>query len=166
VAAFKAGMAVACNLNLGGFDTHGNHDRDQVLQIAKLLKGVDFLMKEAEMAGIADDLVVMIGSDFARGPGYNGGPRQHLRRQGPLVDHQRHVHGPRHRQEPRHRRPPPTTSAPAPSTPPPSPSRTAASSSSPSPSTGPCAPSPASPTANLAKQFPLAGDDMPKLLTG
>jgi len=73
VAAFKAGMAVACNLNLGGFDTHGNHDRDQVRQIAKLLKGVDFLMKEAEMAGIADDIVVMIGSDFARGPGYNGG---------------------------------------------------------------------------------------------
>ena len=73
VAAFKAGMAVACNLNLGGFDTHGNHDRDQILQISKLLKGVDFLMKEAEMAGIADDLVVMMGSDFARGPGYNGG---------------------------------------------------------------------------------------------
>lgn len=73
VAAFKAGMAVACNLNLGGFDTHGNHDRDQVLQLAKLLKGVDFLMKEAEAAGIANDLVVMIGSDFARGPGYNGG---------------------------------------------------------------------------------------------
>jgi uncharacterized protein (DUF1501 family) len=72
VAAFKAGMAVACNLSLGGFDTHGNHDRDQVLQIAKLLAGVDFLMKEAETAGIADDLVVMIGSDFARGPGYNG----------------------------------------------------------------------------------------------
>ena len=72
VAAFKAGMAVAVNLNIGGFDTHGNHDRDQVLQIAKLLKGVDFLMSEAEAAGIADSLVVMMGSDFARGPGYNG----------------------------------------------------------------------------------------------
>ncbi|MBK7826837.1 DUF1501 domain-containing protein [Nannocystis sp.] len=72
VAAFKAGMAVAVNLNLGGFDTHGNHDRDQPRQIAKLLKGVDFLMTEAEAAGIAGNLVVMIGSDFARGPGYNG----------------------------------------------------------------------------------------------
>ncbi len=72
VAAFKAGMAVAVNLNLGGFDTHGNHDVDQVRQIAKLLKGVDFLMAEAEAAGIAGDLVVMMGSDFARGPGYNG----------------------------------------------------------------------------------------------
>ena len=71
VAAFKAGMAVAVNLNLGGFDTHGNHDVEQVLQLAKLLAGVDFLMGEAETAGIAGDLVIMMGSDFARGPGYN-----------------------------------------------------------------------------------------------
>lgn len=71
VAAFKAGMAVAVNLNLGGFDTHANHDVDQVRQLAKLLAGVDFLMSEAETAGIADNLVIMIGSDFARGPGYN-----------------------------------------------------------------------------------------------
>ncbi len=71
VAAFKAGMAVAVNLNLGGFDTHANHDVDQVRQLAKLLAGVDFLMAEAEKAGIAGDLVIMMGSDFARGPGYN-----------------------------------------------------------------------------------------------
>ncbi len=72
VAAFKAGMAVAVNLNLGGVDPHGNHDVEPVRQLAQLLKGVDFLMTEADAAGIADDLVVMIGSDFARGPGYNG----------------------------------------------------------------------------------------------
>ena len=71
VAAFKAGMAVAVNLNLGGFDTHANHDVDQVRQLAKLIAGVDFLMAEAEKAGIAGDLVIMMGSDFARGPGYN-----------------------------------------------------------------------------------------------
>lgn len=72
VAAFKAKMAVCANLNIGGFDTHGNHDRDQIVQIAKVLKGVDFLMQEAEAAGIADQLTIVIGSDFARGPGYNG----------------------------------------------------------------------------------------------
>jgi hypothetical protein len=72
VAAFKAGMAVSCNLNLGGFDTHADHDRDQVLQLSKLLTVVDFLMAEAETAGIADDLVIMMGSDFGRGYGYNG----------------------------------------------------------------------------------------------
>jgi uncharacterized protein (DUF1501 family) len=72
VAAFKAKMAVSANLNLGGFDTHGNHDTQQVLQLAKLLAGVDFFMQQAEAAGIADKLTVIIGSDFARGPGYNG----------------------------------------------------------------------------------------------
>ncbi len=30
VAAFKSGLAASANLNLGGFDTHSNHDRDQV----------------------------------------------------------------------------------------------------------------------------------------
>ena len=29
-------------------------------------------MTEAEKAGVADDIVVMMGSDFARGPGFNG----------------------------------------------------------------------------------------------
>lgn len=72
VAAFKAKMAVAANLNIGGFDTHGNHDRDQVRQLAKLLAGVDFFMEAAAAAGIADKLTIVIGSDFARGPGYNG----------------------------------------------------------------------------------------------
>ena len=72
VAAFKAKMAVAANLNLGGFDTHGNHDTDQVRQLAKLLAGVDFLMTEIDNAGLAGQVTVIIGSDFARGPGYNG----------------------------------------------------------------------------------------------
>ncbi len=73
LAAFQAGLAVAVNLNIGGFDTHGNHDRDQILQLAKLLYGVDFLMSEAAKIGIDGQMVVIINSDFARGPGYNGG---------------------------------------------------------------------------------------------
>ncbi|HEV8245162.1 MAG TPA: hypothetical protein VGP93_05315, partial [Polyangiaceae bacterium] len=35
VAAFKSGLAAAANLNLGGFDTHGSHDRDQPKMIAQ-----------------------------------------------------------------------------------------------------------------------------------
>lgn len=72
LAAFQAGLAVAVNLNLGGFDTHANHDTDQVLQIAKLLAGVDFLIDEATKIGIDGQLIIVIASDFARGPGYNG----------------------------------------------------------------------------------------------
>ncbi len=72
LAAFQAGLAAAVNLNLGGFDTHATHDRDQVRQIGKLLRGVDFLMTEAQNMGLGGQLTVMIGSDFARGPFYNG----------------------------------------------------------------------------------------------
>jgi uncharacterized protein (DUF1501 family) len=71
VSAFKSGVAAVATLTLGGFDTHGNHDRDQPRQIAKLLHGVDFLLQEAEAAGIAGQLYVVVGSDFGRGPTYN-----------------------------------------------------------------------------------------------
>ncbi|MCA9689671.1 MAG: DUF1501 domain-containing protein [Myxococcales bacterium] len=72
LAAFQSGLAVAVNLNLGGFDTHGNHDRDQVRQLGKLLAGVDYLMEQAAAMGLANQITVMIGSDFGRGPFYNG----------------------------------------------------------------------------------------------
>ncbi len=72
LAAFQAGLAVSVNLNLGGFDTHGNHDRDQIRQLAKLLYGVDFLMNEADKLGLGGQITVVLSSDFARGPGYNG----------------------------------------------------------------------------------------------
>ncbi len=72
VAAFEAGLAVSVNLELGGFDTHGNHERNQVRQLAKLLFGIDFLYELANEKGILGELVIMVGSDFGRGPGYNG----------------------------------------------------------------------------------------------
>lgn len=72
IAAFKAGLAVGVNLELGGFDTHANHDTAQVRQLAKLLKGIDYVVEQATAAGIYGDLVIMVGSDFGRGKGYNG----------------------------------------------------------------------------------------------
>ena len=72
LAAFKAGLAVSANLQLGGFDTHANHNRDQSRQLAKLLGGINFLMDQAAAQGLGDKLVVIVGSDFGRGPHYNG----------------------------------------------------------------------------------------------
>lgn len=72
-AAFRAGISRAANLSVGGFDTHGNHDDSQIPRLGELLRGVDFLWDEAERQGIADDLIVMVGSDFGRTPGYNSG---------------------------------------------------------------------------------------------
>jgi uncharacterized protein (DUF1501 family) len=71
VAAFKAGVAVSANLNLGGFDTHANHDRDQPRQLAKLLFGIDYLMTLAA-SELGGNLVMVAASDFGRGPFYNG----------------------------------------------------------------------------------------------
>jgi len=73
VAAYKAGLSVAANLSIGGFDTHGNHDATHIPSLARLLEGVDFLMEEATRQGVRDKMTVIIASDFGRTPGYNDG---------------------------------------------------------------------------------------------
>ena len=72
MASMKAGLTLAASLSYGGFDTHGNHDRDQVVRIAKLLGIVDHVLSEAAAQGLSDRLYVAVGSDFGRGPFYNG----------------------------------------------------------------------------------------------
>jgi hypothetical protein len=37
------------------------------------MQGVDFAWTEAERQGVADNLIVVVGSDFGRTPGYNPG---------------------------------------------------------------------------------------------
>jgi hypothetical protein len=71
LAAFQSGVAAAASISLGGFDTHGNHDRDQPKQITKLLSGLDYIFAQADAAGLGNSLYVVVGSDFGRGPTYN-----------------------------------------------------------------------------------------------
>ena len=71
MAAYKAGITVAVNLDIGGFDTHGNHDANHIPRLLQVLEGLDFIGAEAERQGIGDNFVVMVGSDFGRTPGYN-----------------------------------------------------------------------------------------------
>ena len=71
VLAFKAGVAVSADLWLGGFDTHDYHDRDQGWLLANLTDSVDYLWDYAEVQGVADRLVVVMGSDFGRTNHYN-----------------------------------------------------------------------------------------------
>ena len=73
MAAFKAGIGKTANLTIGGFDTHGNHDDNHYPRMAELMEGVSFAWEEAERQGVADDLIVMVSSDFGRTPGYNDG---------------------------------------------------------------------------------------------
>ena len=71
VLAFKTGVAVSADLWLGGFDTHTNSDPEQDWLLANLTDSVDYLWDYAEVHGVADRLVVVLGSDFGRTNFYN-----------------------------------------------------------------------------------------------
>jgi uncharacterized protein (DUF1501 family) len=71
IAAYKAGLAVSANLVIGGFDTHSNHNNAQGNALERLFTGLNFIMDEAEDKEIADNIIIMVSSDFARTPGYN-----------------------------------------------------------------------------------------------
>ena len=71
ILAFKARVAVSADLRLGGFDTHATHDLDHNWLLANLTDSVDFLWELAEIHGVADRLVVVMGSDFGRTNHYN-----------------------------------------------------------------------------------------------
>ena len=71
VLAFKTGVAVSADLWLGGFDTHAYHDPDHEWLLGNLTDSVDYLWEYAEEHGVADRMVVVIGSDFGRTNFYN-----------------------------------------------------------------------------------------------
>ena len=71
VLAFKASVAVSADLWLGGFDTHANHDPEQEWLLGNLTDSVDYLWEYAEEHGVADRMVVVMGSDFGRTNFYN-----------------------------------------------------------------------------------------------
>lgn len=64
---------MAADLNLGGFDSHENNDVQQESLLDELTDGIDYLWEFAEETGIADRLMVIVGSDFSRTPYYNSG---------------------------------------------------------------------------------------------
>lgn len=70
-AAFASGIAASANISSGGFDTHGNHDRNQYQSLGDLLETTAYLMEALTAAGVADKTTVVIGSDFGRTPYYN-----------------------------------------------------------------------------------------------
>ena len=69
--AFKTGVAVSANLDIGGFDTHNNSDEQQTERQMQILVALDYLYSQLEVMGIADKTYVMVGSDFGRTPFYN-----------------------------------------------------------------------------------------------
>ncbi len=70
-AAFKANLAVSANLNLGGFDTHHDHDSLSYPLMGDLLEGINYLLLILDYLGIREQTTVVVGSDFGRSPYYN-----------------------------------------------------------------------------------------------
>lgn len=71
VASFTSGLAVSANLSTGGFDTHGNHDRNHTRRLTDLLAGIDHLWEQIEANNLQNRVTVLVGSDFGRTPFYN-----------------------------------------------------------------------------------------------
>ncbi len=71
LAAFRANLAISMTVNYGGFDTHSNHDSRHFPRLRIVLEGIDWILQEAERQQVADRVILVVGSDFGRTPGYN-----------------------------------------------------------------------------------------------
>ncbi|MCH8174148.1 MAG: DUF1501 domain-containing protein [Proteobacteria bacterium] len=71
--AFKSGVAITADLFDGGYDTHEDHDTDHPILLANSTDAIDYLWTYAEELGLADRIVLVIGSDFGRTPFFNSG---------------------------------------------------------------------------------------------
>ncbi len=72
LAAFRAGLGVSATVQMGGFDTHNDHDNRAGQRNQMLVEGIDAIWTQAEQLGVSDKLVMVVGSDFSRTPRYNG----------------------------------------------------------------------------------------------
>ena len=66
LAAMRAGVCVAANLNSGGFDTHQNHDQNHRDRFQTYIDAIDFAVRTLEQLGLKDRAVILMGSDFGR----------------------------------------------------------------------------------------------------
>jgi hypothetical protein len=71
LAAFAAGASLACDYSLYGFDTHDNHDKLMLTPLNNITQAASLAWEFAAQLGIADRLVVILSSEFARTPFYN-----------------------------------------------------------------------------------------------
>jgi hypothetical protein len=68
---FAAGISVSATYAMGGFDTHDNHDTNQMRAMSNFVLTLRYAMQRAQDLGIGDKLFVLVTSDFGRTPRYN-----------------------------------------------------------------------------------------------
>ncbi len=71
-AAFEAGAAATAQITLGGFDTHTDHDNLHYPQLMAFFAAVDNIIADAQSRGLANQLIIVMASDFGRTNLYNG----------------------------------------------------------------------------------------------
>jgi uncharacterized protein (DUF1501 family) len=71
--AFKAGIALTADVFENGFDTHDDHDTRLGAALTNVTQAIDYFWTYATELGLADRLVLVVGSDFGRTPFYNSG---------------------------------------------------------------------------------------------
>ena len=70
--AFKAGVAASAECSAGGnWDSHGEGEHSQISFIQALNNGLTYVWDLADSLEIADQLIVVVSSDFGRTPYYN-----------------------------------------------------------------------------------------------
>lgn len=72
LAAYAAGIAISATFGMNGFDTHNNNDARQNDARASFFGAIMEFWDEAERLGVADRVVMSVGSDFGRTNRYNG----------------------------------------------------------------------------------------------
>lgn len=71
--AFQSGQAASASIASYGFDTHAGHDDAHPRALGRLLLSIRYLLAQAQALGIANQLYVVVGTDFGRTPLYNVG---------------------------------------------------------------------------------------------
>ena len=69
----KSGLGAAAEVSLEQFDTHENHDLQHEALYTHLADSLDFFWDYAEELGLADRILLVIGTDFGRTNFYNDG---------------------------------------------------------------------------------------------
>ncbi|MDH3748923.1 MAG: DUF1501 domain-containing protein, partial [Gammaproteobacteria bacterium] len=70
-AAFESGAAQTAQISIAGFDTHSDHDATSYPRLMDYLAAVDNIITDAVARGFADNLIIVMGSDFGRTNKYN-----------------------------------------------------------------------------------------------
>ena len=63
---FQSGLGVAADLSLGGFDSHDENEPIREALLSHTKAGLSILLGHCDSLGLADRILLVIGSDFGR----------------------------------------------------------------------------------------------------